>query len=92
MSKFDVKFPGLEDKEQEGAETYTVTVGKGTGTITDSPLQVASVTFVTVPEGSDLMYVVNIGGVSGRPLTYLFSVVDVSTNYFEISVNSIFTK
>jgi hypothetical protein len=78
---FEVTFPGLTDLIDELDETYTVSVGgkSGTGTILDDDaVTVVSVGNATEWEGDALTHLVTLSTTADRPLTYPFSVTDVT--------------
>jgi hypothetical protein len=78
---FEVTFPGLTDLIDELDETYTVSVGgkSGTGTILDDDaVTVVSVGDATEWEGDNLTHLVTLSTTADRPLTYPFSVTDVT--------------
>ncbi len=81
VTDFEVTFPGLEDAIDEQDETFTITIGgeTATGTIIDNDeVTVVAIADVTANEGDDLVFTVDMSGVSDMDQVYPFDITDIT--------------
>ncbi|PTV97670.1 putative repeat protein (TIGR01451 family) [Rhodobacter aestuarii] len=86
VSSFTITYPTVDDADDEGNETYTLTLREtqGTGTIVDNDgvpsITIGSVGNATEAEGTDLAHLVTLSGTTVVPQTFTLTLSDGTTS------------
>ncbi|SOC04720.1 uncharacterized repeat protein (TIGR01451 family) [Rhodobacter sp. JA431] len=86
VSSFTITYPTVDDADDEGNETYTLTLREtqGTGTIVDNDgvpsITIGSVGNATEAEGTDLAHLVTLSGTTVVPQTFTLTLTDGTTS------------